>query len=75
MALTRSGGAEAEAARLPLAPAEWACVAFAVAVAHGFLVHEWLYPSAWDATQYLDMAREIVARGLFSPVEGSEMRT
>ena len=75
MALTRSGSAEAEEPRLPLARAEWACVAFAVAVAHGFLVHEWLYPSAWDAAQYLNMAREIAARGLFSPVEGSEMRT
>jgi hypothetical protein len=60
--------------RLSLAPAEWACVAFAVAVAHGFLLHEVWYPSAWDATQYLNMGREIAARGLWSPVEGSGMR-
>ncbi len=74
MALMGSGGAEAEATRLPLAPAEWACVAFSVAVAHGFLVHELRYPSAWDATQYLNMGREIAAHGLWSPVEGSGMR-
>ena len=75
MALMGSGGAEAEATRLPLAPAEWACVALSVAVAHGFLVHELRYPSAWDATQYFNMAQEIAAHGVFSKVEGGEMRT
>src|SRR5215470_7306931 len=54
LALTRSGGAEAEPARLPLSPGEWACLAFAGVVGLGFLAHEIRYPSAWDATQYLD---------------------
>jgi hypothetical protein len=50
-------------------------MAFALIVALGFLAHELAYPSAWDATQYYNMALEMAARGLFSPVEGSEMRT
>ena len=60
--------------RVPLIRVEWACVAFAVIVAHAFLVHEWFYPSAWDATQYLHMGREIAERGMFSKVQGYEMR-
>ena len=60
--------------RVPLNRVEWAGVAFAVIVAHAFLVHEWLYPSAWDATQYLHMGREIAERGMFSKIQGYEMR-
>jgi hypothetical protein len=62
-------------ARLALTRLEWACVAFAVIVAHAFLAHEWFYPSAWDATSYVNIAREIAERGLFSKYEGSGFRT
>ena len=55
--------------------AEWACVAFAVIVAHAFLVHEWLYPSAWDATSYFDIAKDIADRGLLRKFHGSDFRT
>ena len=61
--------------RLPLAPAEWACVALSVAIAHGFLVHEWFYPSAWDAVLYVDIARDIAEHGLLRDFHGSQMRT
>ena len=61
--------------RLPLAPAEWACVALSVAIAHGFLVHEWFYPSAWDAVLYVDIARDIAEHGFLRDFHGSQMRT
>ena len=63
------------AARLPLAPVEWACLALGTIVGLAFLEHEILFPSAFDAAQYVNMAQEIAERGLFSKVEGSEMRT
>jgi 4-amino-4-deoxy-L-arabinose transferase-like glycosyltransferase len=62
-------------ARLALNRTEWACVTFAVIVAHAFLVHEWFYPSAWDATSYVDIAKDIAERGLFRKFHGSDFRT
>jgi hypothetical protein len=62
-------------ARLAPSRAEWASFAFAVIVAHAFLVHEWFYPSAWDATQYVEVARDIADRGMFRPFTGSAVRT
>ncbi len=62
-------------ARLALTRLEWACVAFAVIVAHAFLAHEWFYPSAWDATSYVDIAKDIAERGLFRKFHGSDFRT
>jgi hypothetical protein len=61
--------------RLPLNRAEWACLAFAVVVAHAFLLHEIWYPSAWDATSYVDIAKDIAARGLLRKFHGSDFRT
>jgi len=58
-----------------LSPVEWCALAIAVLVAHAFLVHEWRYPSSWDAGQYAQMGREIVANGLFHPFQGSDLRT
>ena len=68
-------GPRGPAARLPLAPFERVCLAIGALVALGFLVHELRFPSAWDATQYFNMAQDIASRGLFAKVEGSEMRT
>ena len=62
-------------ARLVLNRAEWACIAFAVIVAHAFLVHEWFYPSAWDATHYVEVARDIADHGMFRQFAGSDVRT
>jgi hypothetical protein len=62
-------------ARLAQNRAEWACIAFAVIVAHAFLVHEWFYPSAWDATQYVEVARDIADHGMFRQFAGSAVRT
>ncbi|MEP7085582.1 MAG: hypothetical protein ABI854_12645, partial [Betaproteobacteria bacterium] len=62
-------------ARLPLNRAEWVCVAFAAVVAHAFLLHEWFFPSAWDAQSYVDIARDIAERGLFRKFHGSDFRT
>ena len=61
--------------RVPLGTAEWACVAVAVVVAHAFLIHELLYPSAWDATVYVDIGRDIAEHGLLRVYYGSEFRT
>ena len=63
------------AARVRLSAIEWVCVALATIVAHAFLLHEWLYPSAWDATSYVNIGREIAERGLWSKFEGSGFRT
>jgi len=46
-----------------------------IAVAHGFLVHVWLYPSGSDAVGYVLAARDIAADGLFSKFYGSHVRT
>ena len=61
--------------RLPLNRAEWVCVAFAAVVAHAFLLHEWFFPSAWDAQSYVDIAKDIAERGLIRKFHGSDFRT
>jgi hypothetical protein len=63
------------AARLPLNRTEWTCVAVAVIVAHAFLLHTWLFPSAWDAAQYLTIGRDFAEHGLFRKFEGSDLRS
>lgn len=72
-------GAAAAATRgpmgLPFLRVEWACLTFAAIVAHAFLVHEWLYPSAFDARSYVDIAKDIAAHGVLSKFEGSDFRT
>jgi hypothetical protein len=45
------------------------------AIAHGFFVHIWLFPSAHDAGTYAQAARDIVSNGLFSKFAASEVRT
>src|SRR5437867_6073281 len=54
---------------------EWSCLALGVAIAHGFFVHIWLFPSSYDAGAYAQSARDIVANGLFSKLSSSELRT
>ena len=54
---------------------EWTCLALGVAIAHGFYVHAWLFPSSYDASAYERAARDIVANGLFSKFFFSELRT
>jgi hypothetical protein len=54
---------------------EWCALAFAVLVAHGFLVHEWFYPSSYDAGQYALMGREIAEHGLFHRFTAAGVRT
>jgi hypothetical protein len=63
------------AARLPLNRTEWTCVAVAVIVAHAFLLHTCLFPSAWDAAQYLTIGRDFAEHGLFRKFEGSDLRS
>ena len=69
------GVSQRSTAGAPLGAIEWACIAIATIVAHAFLLHEWLYPSAWDATSYVNIGREIAERGLWSKFEGSGFRT
>ena len=44
-------------------------------IAHGFLLHEWLYPSSYDALQYVQIARELAEHGLFYRFSAAEFRT
>jgi hypothetical protein len=60
--------------RVGLARVEWYAVGFAVLVAHGFLVHEWFYPSSYDAGLYAQIGREIAQHGLFQRYTASEIR-
>jgi hypothetical protein len=61
--------------KVKLARVEWGALAFAVLVAHGFLVHEWFYPSSYDADQYAMMGREIAEYGLFHRFTAAGVRT
>ena len=61
--------------REKLSRAEWCALGFAVLVAHGFLLHEWLYPSSYDAGLYLQIAHELATNGLFHRYVAAEMRT
>ena len=65
------------AERTPIAwtRAEWLALALGVLVAHAFLVHEWLYPSSYDAGLYAKMGREIADHGLIQPYSASDYRT
>ncbi len=58
-----------------LLPVEWLTLLFAIAVAHGFMLHEWLYPSSYDAASYVQMAREIAEHGLFHRYCDADLRT
>jgi len=61
--------------REKLSRAEWCALGFAVLVAHGFLLHEWLYPSSYDASLYVQIARELAEHGWHYRFTGAEMRT
>ena len=43
-------------------------------VAHGFLLHEWLYPSSYDAGLYAQIAHELAEHGLFYRYTAAEIR-
>jgi len=58
-----------------LSPLEWCAVAFAVLVAHGFLLHEWWYPSDYDATIYRMIGREFAEHGLSYRFTAADLRT
>lgn len=55
---------------------EWLALVLSVAVACGFLLHQWWYPSTlYDAGQYSRMARDIAEHGLFARFSASGLRT
>ena len=54
---------------------EWSCLGLGAAIAHGFFVHTWLFPSSYDAGAYVQSAHDIVTNGLFSKFSSSELRT
>lgn len=58
-----------------LSVSEWFYLAAGMAIAHGFFIHIWLYPSAYDAAEYLQAAADIATNGLFSKYIHSEIRT
>jgi len=57
-----------------LARFEWYALGFAVVVAHGFLAHEWFYPSSYDAGLYAQIGHEIAQRGLFHHYTAADIR-
>ncbi len=61
--------------REKLSRVEWCALGFAVLVAHGFLLHEWLYPSSYDAWLYAKIAGEFAEHGVFYRFTGAEVRT
>jgi hypothetical protein len=61
--------------RARLNRAEWAAIVFATLVAHGFLAHELLYPSAADARQYANIGREMVEGGVLQRFTAAHVRT
>src|SRR5574340_1465989 len=74
--LAGSEGAGVAAHASPaLGRAERACLALGVIVAHLFLLHEWRYPSSYDAGLYANMGREIARHGLFQPFVAADLRT
>ena len=59
----------------PLGGAEWLAVIAAIGIAHAFFARTIAYPSAFDATSYLDIAYAIWSEGLFSKFHLSQLRT
>jgi hypothetical protein len=60
---------------LKLNRVEWTCLVFAVVVALAFLVHEWKFPSHFDASNYQIIADHMVQYGLFSKWPLADVRT
>lgn len=54
---------------------EWLAIVAAVVIAHAFYWRIVLYPSDFDARNYLDIAQDIVRQGLFSKFFYSNVRT
>lgn len=54
---------------------ERGCLAFGLGVAVLYFVHEWYYPSHYDAYTYTVMGDQIARNGLFSKWEWSDLRT
>ncbi len=63
------------AGRTRLGRGEWLVLAAAVAIAHGFYARIVRYPSDFDAVNYLQIAADIVANGLFRPFYYANVRT
>lgn len=54
---------------------EWLALSLALGIAHAFYWRIVLYPSDFDARNYLDIAQDIVRQGLFSKFFYSNVRT
>jgi hypothetical protein len=62
-------------ARPALTGNEWLALVVAVGIAHAFFGRNIAFPSAYDATKYLEIARDIARQGLFSEYHFSQLRT
>lgn len=58
-----------------LSRAEWIAIVLAIVTAHAFYARSVVYPSAYDAQNYLDIANDIARGGLFSKFFYSELRS
>src|SRR5205814_5222749 len=58
-----------------LSRGEWMALATAIVIAHLFYWRIVLYPSAFDAQNYFDIAADIDRNGLFSKFYYSDVRT
>src|SRR5207302_11193942 len=54
---------------------EWIAIATAIVIAHLFYWRIVLYPSAFDAQNYFDIAADVDRNGLFSKFYYSDIRT
>ena len=65
----------ASAEATSLSRGEWMALATAIVIAHLFYWRIVLYPSAFDAQNYFDIAADIDRNGLFSKFYYSDVRT
>jgi hypothetical protein len=70
-----SGDASLRAVRTPLSRLEWAALALAALIAHGFFAHGVIYASGYDAVQYREIADDMLKVGPFAKYHYSQLRT
>jgi len=63
------------ASRPSLGRVEWGALVAAIVLGHVFYWRSVLYPSAFDASEYLTIAADLARTGLFGDYRGSQIRT
>ena len=66
---------DASSRRLPFSRLEWEALALAVIIAHAFYARGLIFPSAFDALQYRNVATDIGNVGLFAKFAFADLRS